>query len=385
MAYNHISDTCILVAVLPVQRTTHITTTILLAATCQAQVTVYNVADPAAAALAHLNGPNVVLSNAFSQTIDPQQVGAFSDSTSSIGLDTGLVIGTGIIYGLMGPNTIPNMTLGGGFGSGDPELMTMSVFYPNSMFDPGIIQMDLVPAGDTLEIRYVFGSEEYDEYACSEKDDRMGLFLSGPGISGPFSNGGINMATLPASGLPVTVNTLNRGINGSEGTLPLCGMNSGWLADTIYYINNDFGIGTQLDGYTVVLTARAVVQPGITYHLKIAIADVNDGNFDSAVFLPEGAIRCTDVSTSIDAIDNNGTQTFWYNGLDRTVRIRGLFGASGPVMLEAFDATGRLLQRSKATGDGLSWSTPMERVPSGMVLLRASWSAGAVTGRVFVP
>ena len=135
-----------------------------------AQLMVYGVAEPAAAALAHLNGPNVVLSNAFSQTIDPQQVGAFSDSTSSIGLDTGLVIGTGIIYGLMGPNNIPNMTLGGGFGSGDPELMTMSLFSPNSIFDTGILQMDLVPAGDTLEIRYVFGSEEYDEYACSDKD-----------------------------------------------------------------------------------------------------------------------------------------------------------------------------------------------------------------------
>jgi hypothetical protein len=347
-----------------------------------AQLSTWYMGDPAALALVHLNGPNVVLSNAFSQTIEAQQVGMFSDSTSSIGLDSGLVISTGVIYGLLGPNNIPNMTLGGGFAMTDWDIMTMSVLTPGSIYDPGMIQMDLVPEGDTLEVRYVFGSEEYDEYACSDKDDRFGLFLSGPGIVGPFSNGGINMATLPASGLPVTVNTLNRGINGSEGNLALCGMNPGWLADTIYYINNDFGLGTQLDGYTVVLTARAVVVPGETYHLKIVIADVNDGNFDSAVFLPEGAIRCTELSTRIPHSGEMSTPMFWLDD-ERTVHMRGLLPDGGPAHVEVFDVTGRLLQRAMATS-AERCSARLPDAASGMVLFRASQMGRVMTGKVFV-
>lgn len=357
-------------------------TSLLLHGT-QAQLATWYAGDPAAAALTHLNGPNVVLSNAISQTVDPQQVGVFSDSTASIGLDSGLVISTGIIYGVLGPNNIPNMTLGGGFFASDPDLSIMSPLYANIIADPGIIQLDLVPAGDTLEVRFVFGSEEYDEYACSDKDDRFGLFLSGPGLAGPFSNSAINMATLPISGLPVTVNTLNRGVAGSEGTLGLCGMNAGWEQDTIYYINNDFGPGTQLDGYSVVLTARAVVVPGMSYHLKIAIADVNDANFDSAVFLPEGAIRCTDLSTSIHGI-GAVAQSFWLNDQDGTVLVRGLSAAGGPVLVEAFDAAGRLLQRSAATCNGAQWSAPLGHAASGIVLLRAWQAQHLVTGKVLV-
>ncbi|MBP7513983.1 MAG: choice-of-anchor L domain-containing protein [Flavobacteriales bacterium] len=349
-----------------------------------AQLMVYGIGDPATAALAHLNGANVLLTNAISQTIDPQQVGVFSDPTASIGLDSGLVISTGIIYGLLGPNNIPNMTLGGGFFASDPDLSFMSLLTASVIGDPGILQMDLVPQGDTLEVRYVFGSEEYDEYACSDKDDRLGMFLSGPGLAGTFSNGAINMATLPISGLPVTVNTLNRGVAGSEGALGLCGMNAGWEQDTIYYINNDFGTGTQLDGYTVVLTARAVVVPGLMYHLKIAIADVNDGNFDSAVFLPEGAIRCTDLSTAVVA-PAGPDPGLRYDPNTGTLHLRSSVTGGGPALIEVFDATARLLERTTALSDGPMWSAHLESRPTSMFLVRASWPGGTLARRLFVP
>jgi len=358
--------------------------TMLSLTRASAQVLVYGAGDPASTAVTHLSGANVTLMNAFSQTVDPQQVAVFSDSTMSIGLDSGLVISTGIAYGVMGPNNIPNMTFGGGFAAYDTDIMLMSLPNVSGMFDPGIIQMDLVPEGDTLEIRYVFGSEEYDEYVCTDKDDRFGLFLSGPGLAGPFSNGSINMATLPASGLPVTVNTLNRGINGNEGNTALCNINPGWLADTIYYINNDCGLGTQLDGYSVVLTARAVVEPGMAYHLKIAIADATDGNFDSAVFFPEGAIRCSDLSTGAPIADGGYAPAFVYNEQDGTVQVRGLALGGAGVLLEVFDGTGRLVQRTTARPDGTAWTAPVVRAAQGLLVLRASQGERVVHGKVFV-
>ncbi|MBK8497569.1 MAG: choice-of-anchor L domain-containing protein [Flavobacteriales bacterium] len=356
----------------------------LLALGASAQLQVYFAGDPASLALAHLNGPNVAIMNVVSQTIDPQQVGYFRDSTASIGLDSGMVMSTGICYGVMGPNSIPNMSLGGGFFTTDLDLATLTPLYANPIGDPGIIQMDLIPAGDTLEVRYVFGSEEYDEYACSGKDDRMAMFLSGPGLVGPFSLGAINMATLPISGLPVTVNTLNRGIAGSAGSEGLCFMNPLWQLDTVYYINNDFGLGTQLDGYTVVLSARAVVVPGSLYHLKIAIGDVGDGLYDSAIFLPEGAIRCTDFSTGSQDLGGFAAQAVWLNEQDRTVNVRGLSADGGPVLMEVFDPTGRLLQRSSATRNGALWSTPLASEIGGMVVVRAWQQDQAASGRVFV-
>ncbi|MBK9758748.1 MAG: choice-of-anchor L domain-containing protein [Flavobacteriales bacterium] len=349
-----------------------------------AQVTAWPVGNIPQAIADHLNGPNVIISNVISQVIDPLQVGFFNDSTASIGLDSGIVISTGVCYGVIGPNNIPNMTLGGGFFNTDPDLAFMSLLYANVIGDPAIIQMDLVPAGDTLQVQFVFGSEEYDEYACSDKDDRMGMFLSGPGLAGPFSNGAINMALLPVSGLPVTVNTLNRGFAGSSGSFGLCAMNPGWEQDTIYYINNDFGSGTQLDGYTVVLRASAVVVPGALYHLKIAIADVNDANFDSAIFLPEGAIRCTDVSTSMHGFPDIEPLGLWFDELNHTACITGFGNASGSVHVEIYDPSGRLLQRSAAVQNGSLWTVPMGPSITGMAIIRATRSEQVFTGRVFV-
>ena len=112
-------------------------------------------------------------------------------------------------------------------------------------------------------------------------------------------------------------------------------------------------------------------------------ADVNDANFDSAVFLPEGAIRCTDLSTSIHGI-GAVAQSFWLNDQDGTVLVRGLSAAGGPVLVEAFDAAGRLLQRSAATFGGGQWSASWGHAATGIVLLRAWQAQHLVTGKVFV-
>mgnify|MGYP007100240108 CR=1 FL=1 len=66
---------------------------------------------------------------------------------------------------------------------------------------------------------------------------------------------------------------------------------------TDYYINNGTGstpnvnFGTQYDGHTKVLPATTTVQCGETYHIKIAIANVSDNAYDSAVFLEAIAHR----------------------------------------------------------------------------------------------
>ena len=53
----------------------------------------------------------------------------------------------------------------------------------------------------------------------------------------------------------------------------------------------------QFDGFTVPLTARALVQCGQTYHIKIAIADPGDAILDSSVFLEGGSFSSPNAVT----------------------------------------------------------------------------------------
>ena len=56
-------------------------------------------------------------------------------------------------------------------------------------------------------------------------------------------------------------------------------------ANQTYYHDNTGGSQTQYDGYTVDLSAQAVVQPCQSYHLKLGVADASDRKFDSGVFI----------------------------------------------------------------------------------------------------
>ena len=44
-----------------------------------------------------------------------------------------------------------------------------------------------------------------------------------------------------------------------------------------------------MDGLTTVLTCSAPVNPGVTNHMKLAIADASDSRYDSNVFLRAGS------------------------------------------------------------------------------------------------
>ena len=57
------------------------------------------------------------------------------------------------------------------------------------------------------------------------------------------------------------------------------------------YSNNPFYF--QFDGFTTGLTAGAAVQCGQTYHIKMAIGDVGDPNWDSGVFILGGTFSST--------------------------------------------------------------------------------------------
>ena len=278
---------------------------LLLAFAVDAQLITDNAVTPEQALLDYLLGDGVEVSN-ITFSGDLNQIGSFDANATNIDILDGIMLATGDIDVAIGPNDAGGAGLGGGnFGAGDPDLTALSTFNTN---DAAILEFDFIPSGDSLIFNYIFASEEYNEYVCGTVNDAFGFFLSGPGITGPYSDNAVNLATIPNPVLadeliPVTINSVNNGQPGFAGNASNCNqVSEQWNLNTDYYVDNE-GNGdptsVQFDGFTVILTAAAQVQCGQTYHIKIAIADAGDTAFDSAVFLEGGSFSSN--SANIEA------------------------------------------------------------------------------------
>jgi gliding motility-associated-like protein len=271
-----------------------------------AQLTVTNALTPTQLVQDVLLGGGVTASNiTYNGQINPPNNqpgrGRFTAVNSNLGLAGGVILSSGRVTMAAGSAaSFADHTIGSG---SDPDLATISGGVIN---DRSVLEFDFIPTGDTLRFRYVFGSEEYPEFVCSF-NDVFGFFLSGPGIAGPYSNGAINIALLPGTATPVGIYTVNNGQNNNPNDLFCPAVNPQ------YYVNNTGGTTVAYDGFTVVLTAFALVQCGQTYHIKMAIGDAVDTAYDSGVFLEAGSFTSTG---QVDASLPNG------------------FGATGDVMLE---------------------------------------------------
>lgn len=244
--------------------------------------------------------------NGVPATAITEQVGSFNGATSNIGLSQGIILASGDATVAEGPNNSGSQSLGGSGNAGvDPDLAAIT---PNQIYDEAILEFDFVPVGDSVNFRYVFASEEYNEYVCAGVNDAFGFFISGPGISGPFTNNAMNIAIIPGTTTPVSINTVNLGVAGSNGTASTCAaIDPNWASYNIYYAGTNTQNSVQYDGFTVVLTARAAVQCGQTYHIKLAIGDAGDPIYDSGVFLEGGSFNSNGLGISISTPLPNNT------------------------------------------------------------------------------
>ncbi|MFN4081690.1 MAG: choice-of-anchor L domain-containing protein, partial [Saprospiraceae bacterium] len=209
------------------------------------------------------------------------QIGTFSNGQTNIGIATGVIMATGGIGVAPGPNNAPNASAGYGASTPDADLQLLSG--SGAIFDKAEISFSFTPTQSPVLFEYVFASEEYCEYVNSQFNDAFGFFLSGPGINGPFS-GAENIAQV--GGAYVAINSINHlvnaglYVNNQPADQNLCGQNPamGVAVNEVQY-----------DGFTRRLTAIAAVQPCQTYNIKLKVADVGDGIFDSAVFLRAGS------------------------------------------------------------------------------------------------
>lgn len=226
-----------------------------------------------------LLGQGVEVSN-INFTGAAQAIGTFDANNASVPIKEGIIITTGTINqgpnGPHGPNNREDAGMNNGAG-GFNKLQNL--VGGTQTYNAAILEFDFIPYSDTVRFKYVFASEEYPEYVNSEFNDVFAFFISGPGISGEK-----NMAIIPGTNQPVTINNVNHlhptnsiyyQFNGDGNTAP--------------YNNNPYYV--QYDGMTKPLEAVSKVQCGETYHLIIAIADVGDPVWDSGIFLEKNSLN----------------------------------------------------------------------------------------------
>jgi hypothetical protein len=151
--------------------------------------------------------------------------------------------------------------------------------------------------------------------------------------------------------------------------------------DTVHYVDNFFGPNCGLDGYTEVLTAKAAVLPGAVYQIRIAIADVHDGLYDSAVFLEGGSLR-SELSTGVGSSASSAAGARYAEAAGELV-LRGPFRHGGRLVVEVFDAAGRCVARATAHSDGAAWRAPIS-LSAGCYAIRAMQDEAVLSGRVVV-
>ena len=234
-----------------------------------------------------------------------------------IDLKEGILLSTGNVFDAVGPNSYPFTTTG--FMDvktqrklkGDKDLNRVA---HNMSYDAAILEFDFIPTGNKVSFTYCFGSEEYPEYVDSRYNDVFGFFINGP----KYHNK--NLATLPLSIIPVTVNSINQHENKQVfidndfftdvKPIKVLPNQSGKKVDPkktndtneealminfkvnnkkLKKLNASLVKYLQYDGFTKTLVAWCYVQPFQLYHIKIAIGDVGDNSYDSGVFLSGGS------------------------------------------------------------------------------------------------
>ncbi|MEZ5108766.1 MAG: choice-of-anchor L domain-containing protein [Bacteroidia bacterium] len=236
----------------------------------QAQLTVTS-GNPVNAIVDSLVGTGVTVSN-ITYTGNASARGLFSCAGGcNLGIAKGIFLSTGNAgqTPTSPPSDFHSTDLGA---SGDAQLNM--IVSPQQTFDATVLEFDFTPAADSIGFRFVFGSEEYNEFVNAGFNDVFAFYISGPGIVGSK-----NLALIPSTTIPVSIDNVNNGNSGGVATGP--------CTNCAYYTDNVANGGGAIffDGFTHVINAGIAVLPCQTYHMKFAIADVGDGVYDSGVFL----------------------------------------------------------------------------------------------------
>ncbi len=253
------------------------------------------------------------------------QIGTFTNpdiTGNNMPLSSGIIMTTGSYeqagYGTASgveSNTYPGFCRECGDMSPSLHMVYQNQGGTYAMNDVACMSFWIIPKSDMLSFSYVFASEEYPEFVCSIYNDVFGFFVSGPydengnlvtSMGDVYTNE--NIAIVPNTNLPVMINTVNGGTSA-------VGTTNCHLDNSQYFIRN---YGSQyandncrMNGYTVDLTTKKIeVVPCYRYRIELAIANISDNQYNSAVYLKANSLHADRLN--LDVAGNNDVTTGVY-------------------------------------------------------------------------
>lgn len=201
---------------------------------------------------------------------DPRSISMYASSSNILPVKSGIIMTTGIASWAGYPNDSRSSGIGL-FTPGDKRLEKIA---GANTADAAILEIELIANTDEISFEYFFASEEYPEFVNKGVNDVFAFFIEGPGYDTAY-----NIARLPTTGEPISVDNINHKHN-SDFYIE----NQQW---TGYFAENTNDLASlfQFDGMTKKLEAKAKTRPYSKYKLTLAISDVGDNIYDSGVFI----------------------------------------------------------------------------------------------------
>jgi hypothetical protein len=255
--------------------------------------------------------------------------------------DTGVILSTGRARDFTQSNGDPNRSTGTSTNtSGINNDAQFNAIAGTNTYDASILNVDFIPTGNVMTMQFTFSSEEYPEYASSQFNDMVGVWINGTHV--PFSVG---------TGNP-SVGNVNPGSN-------------------LYVDNTGDQYNTEMDGFTLTMTLTIPVISGVVNSIRIGIADVSDSSYDSNLLIGGNTVQTTlvaiDDSSSIYAnhskiIDVLGNDVNGTAGALTITHINGVAVVAGQTVVLAsgdsvtLNADGTLTVTTDADADTLNFT-----------------------------
>ena len=251
--------------------------------------------------------------------------GYFKKNGSSFEIEDGIILSTGSALQAVGPNNfIQTEKRTDQFAEsnweGDTdliELLNNNSLNSDNILNATVLEFDFVSLKySEISFEYMFLSEEYRTSNC-KYSDAFAFLIKKKSTTDPYQN----IAVIPGTTTPVSTLTINAAEN--------CPKNVSYFGSF-----NEEETPTNFNGQTKTLTAKANVEVGQTYHIKLVIADHGDptGLFDSAVFLKggsfvgskdlgenhiiaDGTALCENSTITLNAFTSGATYSWYKDGV----------------------------------------------------------------------
>ncbi|MFN7223927.1 MAG: Hint domain-containing protein [Paracoccaceae bacterium] len=226
---------------------------------------------------------------------------------------SGVILSTGDVRSFTQSGGDPNRSTGTSMDtSGVNNNSQFNAIAGRTTYDAAWIDVDFIPTGNVMAMRFVFSSEEYPEYVNSNFNDVMGVWINGAYVPLTIGNG------------TSSINNIN----------PLTQPN-------LFTDNTTDAYNTEMDGFTVTLTLTIPVNAGVVNTIRIGIADTGDAQYDSNLIIVGDSIQTvlvaqddveTMFATGEKTIDVLANDSYAGTGTLKVTQINGMNVVAGQIV-----------------------------------------------------